>query len=103
MAISIAPIKTYVVGDRKEVVQDVTLDNSYPTGGYPLTLSQLGCDLFCHEVRAQQGVGGNTFQYDYTNKKLKIWAGTSEVANATDLSALTVRVVACGKGTTVFA
>lgn len=102
MAISLAqvnvPQRNHVVGNRREVVVDVTLDNSYPTGGYALTPATLGVDLALDYIFALPTTTGHVFAYDYANKKLMAFSGGSQVANATDLSAVVVRVVAQGKG-----
>ncbi len=128
------------------IVADVTLDNSYPTGGNALTPESFG--LRTIEFLIASPSGGYFFEFDHTNKKLKainpraaiastltvttpalthaagavavtstaatvpdhaagaacavagaagVAAGPgAEVANGTDLSAVTTRVVAVG-------
>lgn len=102
MAITIAKVNTddrnHVVGNRREVVRDVTLDNSYPTGGYALTPATLGVDGALDYIVALPTTTGHVFPYDYANKKLMAFSAGSQVSNATDLSAVVVRVVAQGKG-----
>jgi hypothetical protein len=126
MAITIAKNKRgpEVHGSRKIVYADLTLDNSYPTGGYALTAAQFAA----RKIEFVEVVGGNAaagrllFHWDSTNKKLialyptggaaaspaaladpAITAGGTgqnpvipgrgkEVANATDLSTITVSV-----------
>lgn len=112
-------------------VLDLLCDNSYPTGGYPVTAADFGLNDVI--VVIPQGAGGLLFEYDYANKKLlvkyptggataspaalaapTVTSGASsatavnattpaltpgqgkEVANATDLSSITVRLVALG-------
>lgn len=90
-------------------VKKVTLDASYPTGGEGLTLAQLGfalapdwVEVFPYSVEA----AGYSFVYDLTNKKLLAYWGDNnnaadgpltEVAAATDLSAVVVVVKAYGR------
>jgi hypothetical protein len=92
-------------GDRFEIVNKVALDNSYPTGGYVLKPSDLGFanaansdPEFLAEVDSANGWAA---VYDYTNQKLKLFSATAttstEVTNATDVSAAAPRVVAISK------
>lgn len=102
MAIAIGKVnlatRNHVVGNRREVVADVTLDNSYPTGGYALTPATLGVDGATDYILAFATTTGHTFAYDYANSKLIAFSGGTQVSNATDLSAVVVRVIAQGKG-----
>lgn len=65
-------------GKQRVVSQDITLDTSYPTGGYSLAASALGWS----EIRGVVVQGGNaasigySFVYDTTNKKLLAGVGT---------------------------
>lgn len=99
------------VGELWFNVVKVDFDNSYPTGGAPLTANDLGFrtassdDAQFHVQPAQ--VGGYTIEYDHTNHTLKVYEedgaavgkeALPEVPNATDLSGLTgVHVAAYGK------
>lgn len=102
MAITIGqvnlPSRNHVIGNRREVVMDATLDNSYPTGGYALTAATLGIDIALDFVQAIATTTGHTFAYDYANSKLKAYSGGTEITNATDLSAVVVRLIGHGKG-----
>lgn len=85
----------------KIVTGNIAFDSSYPTGGEALDLSaklptKVAAVLF-------DGMGGYVPQYDYANKKVLMYeagadgAALDEVADTTDLSALTtVRFVAIG-------
>ncbi len=97
MALSVVPVRTFVIGDRREVVADVTFDNSYTTGGLALTPAQLGMTTL-DVVIATSAATGQTFPYDYAAGKLMAFAGSAQVAPATDLSAVKSRVVVHGKG-----
>lgn len=104
MAIALGKVNlqtsNHSIGNCREVCMDGTLDNSYPTGGYSLTPLQLGVEGVTHYIRADATTTGHTFAYDYANKKLLAFSGGSQVSNATDLSAVVIRIVAHGKGTT---
>lgn len=72
----------------------LAFDNSYPTGGEPLSASMLQlAEVFFVDVPPNAGL---VFQYDYTNSKLMVFQGDNnnaadgplvEIANAVDLSA----------------
>ncbi len=98
MALSITRVSSYVIGDHREVIADVTFDASYTTGGLALTAAQLGMGTSLRAVIPTPSTDGHTFAYDYANSKLKAFSGASEVANATDLHTLTTRIVVHGKG-----
>lgn len=102
MAISLAKVNlattNHVIGNRREVNVDATLDSSYPTGGYALTPKTLGVDLVTDYVAAFATTTGHTFAYDYANSKLLAFSGGTQVSNATDLSAVVIRITAHGKG-----
>lgn len=97
MALAVVPVRTFVIGDRREVIADVTFDNSYTTGGLSLTAAQLGLTA-ADVVIATSAITGQTFPYDYAGSRLLAFAGAAQVANGTDLSAVRTRVVAHGKG-----
>ena len=101
MAITLGKVnldnRNHVFGNRREVVVDFTLDNSYPTGGYPLTYATLGVDIAPDTVVAHSSTG-HTFGYDYANQKLKVFSAGTEITNATDLHTVTGRLTARGKG-----
>lgn len=90
--------RNHSIGNCRETCVDITLDNSYPTGGYALTPAQLQVDWLLHYVHAMPTTTGHVFAYNYATSKLMAFSAGSEVANTTDLSAVVVRVVAHGKG-----
>lgn len=98
MGLTIAPVKSYVTGDRRTVIADVTFDSSYPTGGEALTASDLGLTGTLTYVNAAPAPTGHVCPYDRTNSKLMAFNGTTEIANTTDLSTVTTRLMAIGKG-----
>lgn len=86
-----------VLGDRREIVVDATLDSSYPASGYPLTARSLGFDSL-DWVLPIATTSGHTFGYDYAFSILHVFIRGAEVTAATDLSAVVLRIVAHGKG-----
>ena len=109
MAVSIAStVRGSTLGTNKRVkVCTITLDNSYPTGGYAITAAAVGLssiDYVLTDVGARNTAG--TFAYpvswDYTNGKLQAFRqtaatnGLAEVANGVDLSTFSARVAFIG-------
>lgn len=98
MALTIVPVRTFVLGDHRCVIADVTFDNSYATGGESLTQTDLGLTRSLMSLAAGAATTGHACPYDYTNAKLMAFNGTTQIANTTDLSTVTTRIVAIGKG-----
>lgn len=95
MALSITKIAKTTTGSTEVVVADITFDSSYATGGEALTASDLGlkAKAIDHLVATQKGVASRIAEYDYANEKLKLFTAIStEAANASDQSAVVVRV-----------
>jgi hypothetical protein len=89
-----------VPGAERYTVTDVLFDSSYPTGGEPLTASDLGLTTVAWAVSSIKTAGTGSVTdvfYDITNSKLKAYAAAAEIANTTDLSAVSAQVVAFGK------
>lgn len=104
MAVIVSIVKVFNKGDRKEVIADVTFDNSYPTGGEPLTGADLGLEI---ELNAVENVSvftgaafspGKSVAYDHVAKKLALTSAGVEATNASDQSTVKARVAATGKG-----
>lgn len=95
MALTVSNVKRDLTRVNKVVIADVTFDASYPTGGLALTPGQLGLK----EITTvnDDGVGGRTFPYNRSTGKLMAFASTTEVANATNLSAVTTRLTVIGR------
>lgn len=89
------PNEPQTFGQFKALLVDLTPDNSYPTGGYALTLAQLGLN---HVVGVISLGGGVSWTYDAANAKLKAFSGATglQIANAVDLSANLQRVMIIG-------
>jgi|SRR5215471_3427552 len=108
MAASPAIIKRGAAGDLFFRIVDITLDASYPTGGYPLTPAQFGFGqngvIFMVDGNLSK-TGGWLAAWDYTNAKLQVFdssgaanAAQHEVAAATPLTGVVVRLIAYGQG-----
>jgi hypothetical protein len=89
------------LGARRVTRLRVTLDTSYPTGGYAFDPKQFGHVGAVSIVRVDPrsaggatGTCGKTFTYDYTAKKIVGWCSDtkSEVANAGDVSAVVLDI-----------
>jgi len=96
-------------GDLFSRIVDVTLDSNYPAGGYPLTPQQLGFGLNGSIQFVDAGTvskaGGWLVGWDYTNGKLQVFDGSGaasavmhEIAAATSLAGVVVRLQVFGKG-----
>ena len=75
----------------------VTFDNNYLTGGTALLPSDLGLQSFKWVEARQEGVASRIVEFNYTTNKLMLFTALStEAANASDQSAIVVRVIAYG-------
>ena len=92
MALSFNLIQKYVVGDRREVIVDITLDASYPTGGEAITPADLSLNDI-HWLMAAPN-GGLMFEFDHANSKLKAFYPTGGAAIPAALAAPAVAVPA---------
>jgi hypothetical protein len=108
MAAAAAIVDRGAAGDLFTRVVDVTLDGSYPAGGYPLTPQQLGLGangqiMFVDANYSK--VGGWECAWDYTNGKLQVFDGSGaanaaahEVIATTVLTGVIARLMVWGKG-----
>jgi hypothetical protein len=94
-------------GQQFRTYADVTLPTDYENPGtQALTPAMLGFATAPTEVRISGETGGYVVNYDYANQELVArWVDTTvdgaalaEVADTTDLDAVTVRVVATARG-----
>ena len=100
-SVSIVSEPARVEGNRRVTCADVTLDNSYPTGGESVTPAQLGLETIEFAIINVKSVGGTVnvanAYFDRANNKIKVYDETpAEAANASDLSTLVLQVVAYG-------
>ena len=95
MALTFVDDARSVIRNKRMVVASVTFDSSYPTGGEPLTASDLGLNTI--DYLSATTDGSNAVTWDKANNKLKVFtAAGAEVANAVNLSAVVVRILAIG-------
>ncbi len=73
MTISVTSNEHSVFGNKAIALADVAFDSSYPTGGEPFNPETL---FGLHEVNLAliEPKQGYSFEYDYTNKKIKVFA-----------------------------
>jgi ABC-type uncharacterized transport system permease subunit len=109
VAATVAIIDRGAAGDLFFRVVDVTLDGSYPAGGYPLAAKDLGFGtnglVYMVDPGTVSKTGGWLAGFDSTNSKLQVFDASSavnvalhEVAAATVLTGVVVRLLAFGKG-----
>lgn len=95
------------VGKSRMALAALTLDNSYPSGGYPLAPGQLNLtQLFNIDVACRAtgtaATQGYVPQYDYVNKTVRIFQQTAatgplvEVTAATNLTGVVIDVTMIG-------
>lgn len=109
MAMSVRLMRKIKFGNAFGVVAELTGDASYATGGYPLTAKQLGLSVV-ENILPQSPAGGKFWEYDFANKKIKIFnlattaegeplvytTALAEVANKSNQSESVARIVAFG-------
>jgi hypothetical protein len=106
MAVVATVRKRGTTGDLQQRIVDLTLDNSYPTGGWPVTARQLGLGQNgAVWFVALPEANGYSFEWDYVLSQLKAFqnsAGTAPQAQLANLSAalngVVIRAVFWGTG-----
>ena len=102
MAASLTSAYQGVFGDRRVAIVDVAFDDSYPTGGEAVDLSEVGIGTVLFAI--VEPTDGYTFEYDRSNDKVvAYWVDTTtdgapqaEVANTTDLDGVVARAFVVG-------
>lgn len=95
MAASVLQVKRSKFMNMYAVVGDVTLDASYPTGGYVLTPESFGLTTFDFVLPSSNK--GYIAEFDHATNKMLIHTGaTTQVTAATNLATVKVRVMAMG-------
>lgn len=101
MSVTVTPkVVATVPGAQRFTVTEVTFDSSYPTGGEPLTATDLGLTTvdFAIATLKVAGTGSVTAVfYDVANAKLLAYAAAAQIANTTDISAVSAQVYAVGR------
>lgn len=89
----------FVIGDRREVIADITGSTDYPAdlNGYALPASTFGFSDLQNVECGVSTVTAHTAGYDYTNSTLRVYVAGVEVADAVDIHTAVFRVVATGK------
>lgn len=101
MALTSSVTDRNINGRWREHTVDVTFDSSYPTGGEAYTAGLFGLSQIT-SLRVASGGGLYVPEIDKANSKIIMGeagadgAPLDEVANTTDLSAVTITVVAVG-------
>lgn len=104
MALTVKVIRRTKMTGLNVVIADATFDSSYATGGEDMAPSALGLQVIDH-IDPEISSGGYVVRFSRANKKLQAFQGDNtnaaaaplvEVANTTNLSAVTVRLVAMG-------
>lgn len=104
MAVTISNIERNVQGDKRIALFDVTGPASYTTGGEALTAAQLN-DLMPHYAGALAATDADKVKFfssdsnasdqymvlDRANDKIMYFTNAGQVANATNLSAVTIK------------
>lgn len=103
MALTFGAQKRYNIGGRWQAITSLTLDASYPTGGYAVTGQQLGlpAGLVDYVDLGSASNGGYQLSYNYATGKIQAFQGaaaapSTEVPNATNLSAVTPTAMVIG-------
>lgn len=83
-----------VPGSRRDESVTLTLDSSYPTGGYTVAAALVGMTVIHNVLVGVTSTGKPVF---WTGSKLKVFSAVgTEVSSTTDLSAETVVVYVRG-------
>lgn len=98
--VAVAIVDRGVRGNRKYVTADVTMSASYATNGDTIVAADIAKLLPEGETLAQlldftfinRGASGHSLELDRANSKVKAFNGTTEIANATNLSAVVGRL-----------
>jgi hypothetical protein len=94
-------------GDLFYRVVDITMDNNYPAGGWPIAPKDvgLGNNGVIFFVHAMGMISGRGMEWDQTNKKLMVRdfsgaanAATPEITTVAQMAGIVARVIAWGKG-----
>lgn len=84
MAIATSIIRRDTLGSLEYRVVDITLDNSYPTGGWAVSAQAVGFGLNGQILGEIGGAikDGYMLQYDQVNNKIKVFQGDNANAGA---------------------
>lgn len=96
MALSWSKTDSGVMGDKRYWFGTVTFDSSYPTGGESVDLDELQMRVL--DVMCLTTNGSHVAAYIPSGQTLRAYTVSdgNQVANTTDLSSVTLRVIAFG-------
>lgn len=102
MALTFTKVYDDVVGSRRQTITDVTMDNSYLSGGEPVTPANLRLGQFDHAICNIKSISGtvNVAEafLDTGTQLLHVYDETpGEVASTNDLSNVVIRITAYGR------
>jgi hypothetical protein len=92
--------ESFVLGNARVTLREGPFSASYATGGEPVTAAQLGLQVVYFAIATLKTAGtGSVTQlwFDQPNMKVKAYAAAAEIANAVDLSAVHMQILAFGK------
>lgn len=87
MAVTITRRKKARGGNGTWIVADVLFDSSYPTGGEPISVKELGL-LRSVDILTAAPAAGYSFSYDHTNLKLMVYTPIMTYAATFDPASL---------------
>jgi hypothetical protein len=98
MALTFSEVTRTLTANKRVVVADVTLDNSYPTGGEAISPSDVGLQAFeAVLIPSINNAGTRFLVWDQANSKVKVLTALStEAANASDQSTTVFRATFIG-------
>lgn len=79
MALTISSINNSMFGNKLAIMADVAFDSSYAIGGEALTANKFG--LTTIERLIADTCQGYTFEYDYTNSKIKVFQSAPPIVH----------------------
>src|SRR5215813_4914165 len=108
MAATVTVVRRGSSGDQFVRTVDVTCDNAYPAGGYPITPAQLGFGtngVIDFVASALSKAGGWECGWNYTTNKLQVFdssgaanAASVEITTATAVNGVVFRLRVYGSG-----
>jgi hypothetical protein len=91
MALTLGAQTRNAAGGRYQTMTRITVDTSYPAGGWPLTGTQLGLptgqvDSVAADQNGVTAAGGVTLAYDKANQKLMAFGGAAAGAAQAEIT-----------------
>lgn len=97
MALTYTEVHRSVHGMQRVWEGLITFDNSYPTGGEVIDPAQLGMSTV-ESVSLTPTAGTRLFSWNQTTRAIQVFTALStEAANASDQSTISIRVLAFGR------